>query len=327
MKRFGAGESLTYSCKLIRGHSKEVYHLEWFKDQQFIISGSHDFSIILWEVKKGRIFQRFDGPTNYVKAVGVDPTFKYLVAQSCDRTLRIFKRNKQKKPSYYIKYSVNKVNFPGQIDEANIPIEQKLFLHESSIESFFRRLDWSPEGSIFIAPGGEYYHTTEYKKIYCAYVFSKHNLSLPCLVIPCTKPVILIKFCPLEFVLSEDETSLFKIDSKLVYAIASNDTVFIYTTCSVEPLYMVSGIHYASLSDLAWYGKEYLVISSTDGYISFIKFKENDFGEVKQNLEQIHVTVDNTDKMIIEKETKEKPSKQKMYFRNGQKIIKPKRFG
>ena len=266
-------------CKLIRGHSKEVYHLEWFKDQKFIVSGSHDYSIIVWDVKKARLHQRFDGPINYVKAVGVDPLGKYFVAQSCDRSLRIFKRNKQKKASFFIKSCISKVAFPIHVNELNEPIEQKIFLHESSIENFFRRLDWSPDGSMFIVPGGEYQDPESNTTIFCAYLFTKQNLNIPALAIPSDKPIILVKFCPIQFEIPSNETSLFDIPSKMIYALGSHETLTIYSTTSIAPLYLLSGLHYASFTDFTWFGYTYLLVSSMDGYITFVAFDTDEFGK------------------------------------------------
>lgn len=93
--------------ELKSGHSKEIYHLEWFRNEQFLLSGSHDYTVIVWDVSRSRIFQRFDGPSNFVKAVCVDPLGKYFCAQSCDRNLRVFQLNKKKPGEYFVKYCVN----------------------------------------------------------------------------------------------------------------------------------------------------------------------------------------------------------------------------
>lgn len=279
-RKYGAGASARCYCKLTRGHSKEVYHLEWFKDQKYIVSGSHDYSVIVWDVKKARLHQRFDGPINYVKAVGVDPLGKYFVAQSCDRTLRVFKRNKQKKTAFFIKSCISKVALPNQVNELGEPIEQKLFLHESSIENFFRRLDWSPDGSMFIVPGGEYLDTESSRTIFCAYLFSKQNLMVPCLAIPSDKPIILVKFCSAQFEIAANETSLFDIPTKMIYVLGSYETLSIYSTASTVPLYVISGIHYASFTDFAWYQHQYLLVSSMDGFVTFVAFEHNEFGRV-----------------------------------------------
>lgn len=47
--------------KVLNAHSKEVYDLAWLSEG-FLVTGSHDFSVVLWDVTKGRLHQRFDGP-------------------------------------------------------------------------------------------------------------------------------------------------------------------------------------------------------------------------------------------------------------------------
>ena len=64
----------------------------------------------------------------------------------------------------------------------------------------------------------------------------------------------------------------------MIFAIGTNDSVFIYGTDSIQPRYAITNIHYQSITDLAWNGDKMLAISSSDGYISFVVFEENELG-------------------------------------------------
>ena len=64
----------------------------------------------------------------------------------------------------------------------------------------------------------------------------------------------------------------------MIFAIGTNDSVFIYGTDSIQPRYAITNIHYQSITDLAWNGDKMLAISSSDGYISFVIFEENELG-------------------------------------------------
>ena len=64
----------------------------------------------------------------------------------------------------------------------------------------------------------------------------------------------------------------------MIFAIGTNDSVFIYGTDSIKPRYALTNIHYQSITDLAWNGDKMLAISSSDGYISFVSFEENELG-------------------------------------------------
>lgn len=66
----------------------------------------------------------------------------------------------------------------------------------------------------------------------------------------------------------------------MVYAIASKNSVLVYDTQQSYPIATVSDIHYTKLSDLSWSSDgRILIVSSTDGYCTFVQFNENELGE------------------------------------------------
>lgn len=64
----------------------------------------------------------------------------------------------------------------------------------------------------------------------------------------------------------------------MIFAVATIDTVIIYSTNSQIPLQCVSNIHFADLSDLSWYNDDMLAIGSMDGYITFCIFQQGELG-------------------------------------------------
>ena len=49
-------EELTWSSSSIfRGHSSDVYDLCWSNNSKYLVSGSIDNNIILWDIAKGTI--------------------------------------------------------------------------------------------------------------------------------------------------------------------------------------------------------------------------------------------------------------------------------
>lgn len=58
----------------------------------------------------------------------------------------------------------------------------------------------------------------------------------------------------------------------MVFAIATTNSVLIYSTESVKPLYGMGNFHYAALTDLSWSDDRMLAVSSSDGFISFFTF-------------------------------------------------------
>ena len=66
---------------------------------------------------------------------------------------------------------------------------------------------------------------------------------------------------------------------RMVFATASLDAVAVYDTCSSEPLAVITGLHYAAITDLAWSPDgSLLAISSSDGYCSFVSFEDGELG-------------------------------------------------
>ena len=64
---------------------------------------------------------------------------------------------------------------------------------KGNLNSFFRRMEWAPDGSFFLAPGGEF--KKEGVTIYCAYAFSRNKMDIPSIAFPMEEPVIITSFC------------------------------------------------------------------------------------------------------------------------------------
>ena len=104
----------------------------------------------------------------------------------------------------------------------------------------------------------------------------------------------------------EENRTLFALPYRMVYAVATLNTVVLYDTQQEEPFARVSQIHFIGLTDLAWYVRSsssevsnrvidliahrfrdcrsadgnMLIVSSTDGFSSFITFRPGEIGEV-----------------------------------------------
>ncbi|CAL8079943.1 unnamed protein product [Orchesella dallaii] len=66
---------------------------------------------------------------------------------------------------------------------------------------------------------------------------------------------------------------------RLVYAVATNDSILIGDTASIEPLACIKNIHCTRMTDIAWSPDGLvLVASSTDGYCSLLTFEKGELG-------------------------------------------------
>lgn len=155
------------------------------------------------------------------------------------------------------------------------------FLDHYQFSSLVKRPDWSPDGQFFILPAGIYAEFKESKQESCAFLYRKCNISTPTLVIQTNnKPSTCVRFCPRLFRKKKDnQFSMLDIPYAVIFAIATTDTVMVYSTESLQPLAIIGNIHYAGLTDLSWNGSKQLAVSSQDGYCSFIHFENGTLGE------------------------------------------------
>lgn len=66
----------------------------------------------------------------------------------------------------------------------------------------------------------------------------------------------------------------------MVFAVVTVTSVYLYDTQHCFPLAKFRGLHYAPINDVAWSGDgRVLVLCSSDGYLSFVRFKAGALGE------------------------------------------------
>ncbi|XP_069886755.1 chromatin assembly factor 1 subunit B [Dipodomys merriami] len=265
--------------KTLRGHLEDVYDICWAADGNLMASASVDNTAIIWDVSKGQKISIFNEHKSYVQGVTWDPLGQYIATLSCDRVLRVYSTQKKR-----VAFNVSKMlSGIGAEGEAR---SYRMF-HDDSMKSFFRRLSFTPDGSLLLTPAGcvesgeNVMNTT--------YVFSRKNLKRPLAHLPCPgKATLAVRCCPVYFELRpavetekapEPSTQLLRLPYRVVFAVASEDSVLLYDTQQPFPFGYVSNIHYHTLSDISWSSDgAFLAISSTDGYCSFVTFEKDELG-------------------------------------------------
>jgi WD40 repeat protein len=76
---------------LLKGHENVVVGLAFSPDGQHLISGSCDFTAILWDVKTRRLEHRLTGHGDDIYAVGFTPDSQHAVTGSFDHDLRLWR--------------------------------------------------------------------------------------------------------------------------------------------------------------------------------------------------------------------------------------------
>ncbi|ESQ31417.1 hypothetical protein EUTSA_v10004101mg [Eutrema salsugineum] len=272
--------------KSLSFHRKDVLDLQWSPDDAYLISGSVDNSCIIWDVNKGSVHQILDAHCHYVQGVAWDPLAKYVASLSSDRTCRIYVNKPQTKSksgekiNYVCQHVITKADQQRGGDTKTV--KTHLF-HDETLPSFFRRLSWSPDGSFLLIPAGSFKLSPTSEAVNATYVFSRKDLSRPALQLPgANKPVVVVRFCPVAFKLrgSNSEEGFFKLPYRLVFAIATLNSVYIYDTECVAPIAVLAGLHYAAITDLTWSpNASYLALSSQDGYCTLVEFEDSELGE------------------------------------------------
>uniref|UniRef100_A0A9I9CTB4 CAF1B/HIR1 beta-propeller domain-containing protein n=1 Tax=Cucumis melo TaxID=3656 RepID=A0A9I9CTB4_CUCME len=270
--------------KTLSFHRKDVLDLQWSHDGAYLISGSVDNSCIIWDVSKGSVQQILDAHLHYVQGVALDPLGKYAASLSSDRSCRIYgykpptKVKNSEKMTYVCQHVITKAENVAVDDSKSA--RNHLF-HDETLPSFFRRLAWSPDGSFLLVPAGICKTLPASEPVNTAYIFSRKDLSRPAIQLPgASKPVVAVCFCPKLFKLRGlNSAGFFKLPHRVIFAVATLNSLYIYDTESVVPLAIMAGLHYAAITDVAWSADaHYLAVSSQDGYCTLVEFENDELG-------------------------------------------------
>nr|CAD7587363.1 unnamed protein product [Timema genevievae] len=262
------------TMKTLRGHLEDVYDLCWSPDSTCLISGSVDNTAILWDVQKGRNMGILSEHKSFVQGVTWDPKNQYVATMCSDRTCRVFNIQSRKVVSRASKS-------PLPVPEGHeLDGKQVRLFHDDTLKSFFRRLTFSPDGELLIAPSGIIESPDTNKHCNATHIFTRRLLNRPVMFLPSPDQyTIAVRCCPLLFELHDGE-SMFALPYRMILAVASQSSVVLYDTQQPEPFGIISNIHYTRLTDLTWSSDgRALVVSSTDGYCSIVTFAEGELGK------------------------------------------------
>lgn len=228
-----------------------------------------------------------------------------------------------------------------------------LYANET-LTSFFRRLTFTPDGSLLLTPAGQYQTQQQaegakpaYEVINTVYIYTRGGINRPPIAhLPGhKKPSVVVRCSPIVYTLRQSppvtkhitiDTSsaedpipslpeplskpspvssvmepppppastesltpnsktlnvetgstapgpkpAFSLPYRMVYAVATQDSVLLYDTQQQTPICIVSNLHCATFTDLAWSSDGLtLLISSSDGFCSTLSFSSSDLGQV-----------------------------------------------
>jgi len=159
------------TLKVLRGHMEDIYDLSWSADSQFLLSGSVDNTAMTWNIATGKSTGIIREHKGFVQGVAWDPLNKYLATLATDRYFRVF--DVQSKKNLHRNYkSVLPVSPESPLFEKTV----RLF-HDDTLQTFFRRLTFSPEGSIIVVPSGiADVESSSAKPLNTTYIYTRYSL-------------------------------------------------------------------------------------------------------------------------------------------------------
>ncbi|OWA51616.1 Chromatin assembly factor 1 subunit B [Hypsibius exemplaris] len=303
------------SQKAGRNHGSEVTDLAWSPDGRYLLSSSCDDTNNIYDVEKLDVVKSFSEAKAFVLGVSWHPRSRNVATISADRFLRLYDPfNKETSCGHKI-HRFGTGAFAGEL----------LFMGDDNCMAR-RRLDFSPDGKLLVAPSGAARQSTKADvktRIACTYIFNvdinrdNKKIGNPVAVLPATAATSLVRFCPKLFTHrqppansrstqdpdiipmevdedAENEPVMMTSDTpkrhkllldgipyRMIFAVATQKQVLFYDTDMDRPFALIDQIHATDLSDLAWSPDgRMLVVSSLDGFCTFVEFAEDELGQV-----------------------------------------------
>ncbi|XP_076257991.1 chromatin assembly factor 1, p105 subunit [Rhynchophorus ferrugineus] len=262
--------------KVLRGHKEDVYDLSWSIDNSKILSGSVDNTAILWDINKGKLDHILSDHKGFVQGVAWDPKNQIIATVSTDRICRIFDQSGK-----HVKARVFKGKITSVPDDHFLKDKEVKFFYDDTFKSFFRRLSFTPDGSLLIVPSGHIEVNDCKYFLNATLIFTLDNWLEPAAILPlCRQSSTVIRCCPILFELHDDAPDPFiKLPYRMIFAVGTDHDVILYDTQQIIPFARFQDIHYTRLTDLTWsHDGSLLVASSTDGFCTLITFETRELG-------------------------------------------------
>ena len=218
---------------VLRGRGAEIYHLSWSATGEHIAAACISQCTQVWHVTRrgpdisGRAIATLDKHSHFVQGCVWDPCGAFLASTSADRSMRVFsarwrgggatkEADAVQKRLALSQTSVVKYLFFSEDKAANVADKSKggeatteeapqrrakaaLFADET-LPSFFRRMDWTPDGAALIVPAGVYRKDPEADPQFSTHIFARGDwASGPIATLPSESPSVAVRVCPTVF--------------------------------------------------------------------------------------------------------------------------------
>jgi len=254
-------------------HFADVTSLAFSPDSSLIASVSADDSIAVHIAETGKKVWRIEHFRHFANGIAWDPCGKFIVTLSTDRRMDILDSQKG-----HILKSCHTIELPDTDFSHEIRLAQKKYrvFHDDQLSSFTRGIDFSPCGELIFAPSAHL--EVESNNLYGIFVFRRNEFR-PFAMFPSVKPSSMVKCSPMSYDLSADHENFLQLPYRLIFAVMLKDSILVYNSQQQCPFTYIDNLQLDTLSCISWTpdGK-ILVVSSHEGYNTFIVVDENKFG-------------------------------------------------
>lgn len=205
-------------------------------------------------------------------------------------------------------FDVNTRRCLHRVSKSTLPVKEGHELHgrsvrlyhDGTLQTFFRRLCFTPDGKLLLTPTGVTDYDGVLKPTNTSYGYSRYDLSKPAFVLPFPNEyTVAVRCSPVLYRLrpfnAEKNPPIISLPYRMIYAVATKNSVFFYDTQQPVPFAIVSNIHYTRLTDLTWSTDgNILIVSSTDGFCSLLTFAENELGDRYEEMDAVLCAAANT---------------------------------
>uniref|UniRef100_A0A0N5BPQ1 WD_REPEATS_REGION domain-containing protein n=1 Tax=Strongyloides papillosus TaxID=174720 RepID=A0A0N5BPQ1_STREA len=297
----------------------DITYLAWSKCSRYLAISSKASEFAIYDVVNSQKVVMLPNYRSFCNGISWDPRGNFIATLSTDRKLDII----QLKNGYKVK-SISTVQFPSLSSDL-FSTESKWYkiFHDEQLMTFFRGLEYSPCGELLVTTSGVF--ESEDKLVNGSFVFSRESLvkGRPLIFIPNNRPTIRVSFSPHFYKLRSDcDINYSGLPYRILFAILDKDSVKFYDSQSDLPFAYVDQIHYDFLYDLSWSPDgEVVVVSSNEGFNSFIKFKKGTLGEV---LKETPEFVSNPELFMLKVSQKKKKEAKENDEKKKQEVKVPK---
>lgn len=274
----------------------DILDLAWSPDGQWLLAGTSENCAVLFDASTGtavsslkqtpsvlgvgKAVRTFKDHCHYVQGVAWDPLDQHIGTASADRTVKLWRIvEKASRRSTASKRSYTSMHKLSRLDG------QPMF-HDESLVTFFRRLCFTPDGMHLMLPAA-----FDGNGKSGVMLMKRSDLETPFACLPgFDKPPLAIRcnprlFRPRPREPSDDSSEM--PGYRIVFAVASRSAILIYDTQDFMPLCSYTGLHYGTMTDLAWSADgRTLVMASQDGFCSITEFEKDELGEAMTEEEQ-----------------------------------------